>query len=74
MDNVRDLAGGSEEWLRRIAADRSRVIVPEHVALALTAAGLAENNDGGVLKVTAGGRAYLEVRGITYVAKPRKLA
>jgi hypothetical protein len=71
MDNANDLAGGSEEWLRRLAVGRSRVIVPEDIALALTAAGLAERSAWGVLTPTADGKAYLDLRGLRYVAARR---
>jgi hypothetical protein len=53
-----------EEWLRRVALGRSLVVVPDAIASALIAAGLAHRFPAGTLAVTAAGRQYLEERGI----------
>jgi hypothetical protein len=73
MENEQRLGGGCEEWLRRLAMmGRSPVVAPDHIAFALAAAGMAERNARGTLTATDLGRAYLDLRGLSYAPVPRK--
>src|SRR5205085_7375546 len=56
MEQVSHLDGGPEEWLRRIAGNRSFSGVPDHVAAALLAIGFAARKADGSLSATEAGR------------------
>ena len=64
MEQVSHLDGGPEEWLRRIAGNRSFSGVPDNVAVALLAIGFAARKDDGSLSATQAGRTHLAARGI----------
>jgi hypothetical protein len=72
IEHGNNLAGGAEEWLRRMALNQSPAIAPEAIAFALVACGFAERAQDGSFAATTAGRAYLEARGIETVVVRRK--
>jgi hypothetical protein len=66
VDNAQTLNGAAQEWLRRIALNRARAIVPEPVAIGLIGMGYAARFADGSLAATAAGRAHLDMRGIAH--------
>jgi hypothetical protein len=69
MDNMNDLSGVAQEWLRRIAFRRLVAIVPTETAAALTARGFAETFEDGSLAASSAGRLHLDRSGISLVPR-----
>jgi hypothetical protein len=74
MDNEPNLSGASQEWLRRIALNRSLAAVPDPVAVSLVAIGYAQRFADGSLAATAAGRGHLDARGLAHVVAYRRPA